>query len=57
MLEEVQDNTGFTFDIPENVPQTPEPTDDELSLIRGDIAQAIAGPYPKFARQVFGIAA
>lgn len=56
-LEEVQDNTGFAFDIPDHVPQTPDPTADELALIRGDIARTIAGPYPKFARQIFGVAA
>ncbi|MDG1970661.1 MAG: hypothetical protein P8I56_06755 [Paracoccaceae bacterium] len=56
-LEEVQDNTGFAFDMPEHVPQTPEPTDADLTLIQSDIADAIAGPYPKFARQVFGKAA
>lgn len=56
-LEEVQDNTGFAFEMPDHVPQTPEPTDADLALIRSDIADAIAGPYPKFARQVFGKAA
>lgn len=53
-VEEVRDNTGFDFDCPADTPQTPEPGPDDLALIRGEIAEAIADPYPKFARQVFG---
>ncbi|MEM7270651.1 MAG: hypothetical protein AAF401_15535, partial [Pseudomonadota bacterium] len=48
---------GFEFDIPEEIAETPDPSDADLSQIRGDIAAAIAGPYPKFAAQVFGAAA
>ncbi|MCM3759906.1 hypothetical protein M3212_03785 [Alkalihalobacillus oceani] len=33
-VEQVQDNTGFELIIPENVPMTTEPTEQELSLIR-----------------------
>ncbi|MEM7544322.1 MAG: CoA-transferase [Pseudomonadota bacterium] len=56
-VEEVRDNTGFAFDIPDHVPETPTPPPDDLALIRGDIAAKIADPYPKFARAVFGIGA
>lgn len=54
-VEEVQDNTGFAFDVPDHVPTTPSPSDSDLALIRGDIAAKIADPYPKFAGTVFGI--
>ena len=51
-LEEVRDNTGFNFDVPEKPASTPLPDDETLSLIRGDVARDIAGPYPQFARTV-----
>lgn len=56
-VEEVRDNTGFDFDCPENVPETETPSDADLALIRGEIAEKIANPYPKFARAVFGVGA
>jgi glutaconate CoA-transferase subunit B len=54
-LEEVLDNTGFDFDRPEVVPQTPTPDADTLALMRGPVAAKIAQVYPLFARDVFGI--
>jgi glutaconate CoA-transferase subunit B len=54
-VEEVQDNTGFTFAIPDVVPITQMPNREALTLIRGPVATAIADPYPKFAAQLFGI--
>ena len=53
-LEEVQDNTGFTFDLPDEVPVTPEPEAGHLRLLRGTLAREIADPYPKFAKRVWG---
>ena len=57
-LEEVRDNTGFDFEVPpesEPVPATPTPDTSRLALIRGEIAAAIADPYPKFATEVLGL--
>lgn len=54
-LEEVHDQTGFDFDAPADVPVTPAPDAQRLALLRGTVAQQIAGVYPAFARQVFGI--
>ncbi len=54
-LEEIRDQTGFDFDIPETVPETETPDDTTLELIRGTVAQAIANPYPAFAREMFGV--
>ena len=53
--ESVHDNTGFDFDCPAKVPQTPPPSPEILALIRGVVGADIAEVYPKFARQVLGI--
>ncbi len=53
-LEEVRDNTGFDFDIPENVPMTPEPEPERLELLRSSIGARIAEIYPDFVTRVFG---
>jgi glutaconate CoA-transferase subunit B len=54
-LEEVLDNTGFAFDLPDNVPETPTPDAAALALMRGPVARKIAQVYPVFGRDVFGI--
>lgn len=35
--QEVRENTGFDIEIPENVPQTPSPSEEDLRLIREEI--------------------
>jgi glutaconate CoA-transferase subunit B len=55
-LEEVRDNTGFAFDVPDRVPTTPMPDPGALALLRGDVAREVAKIYPKFAETVFGVA-
>lgn len=54
-VEEVRDNTGFDFDCPAAVPQTAIPAAATLAQIRGEVAQALAHPYPAFARRMWGI--
>jgi glutaconate CoA-transferase, subunit B len=54
-LEEILDNTGFTFDYGADIPVTPTPEPDRLTLLRGKIAQEIADPYPQFARAMFNV--
>jgi glutaconate CoA-transferase subunit B len=54
-VEEILDNTGFAFDMPDSVPETPAPEADRLALLRGPIAREIADPYPSFAKAVFGV--
>ena len=54
-VEEVQANTGFAFDCPDQVPQTPPPEPDILMLMRETVAHQIADPYPQFAKRVWNI--
>lgn len=56
-VEEVRDNTGFDFDVPDHVPETEMPTRTVLNEIRTEIAAEIAETYPNFAERVFGVAA
>ncbi len=52
-VEEVTANTGFDFDRPETVPETPRPDAETLTLIRGPVAREIARTYPRFAERLF----
>ena len=54
-LEEVRDQTGFDFDLPAEVRATAAPDAARLALLRGSVAQQIAGVYPAFAHQLFGV--
>jgi glutaconate CoA-transferase, subunit B len=54
-VDEVLDNTGFAFDRPDEVPVTPAPSAEVLTLLRGTVAPQLAAIYPKFAAKVFGI--
>jgi glutaconate CoA-transferase subunit B len=56
-LKEVRDHTGFTFDAPATIPETVPPNAQTLELIRTTVARRIADPYPKFAREMFGVTA
>jgi glutaconate CoA-transferase subunit B len=54
-VEDVIENTGFDFDRPAQVPETPAPSPDTLKLMRETVAPQLAEVYPQFARQVFGV--
>jgi glutaconate CoA-transferase subunit B len=54
-LEEVKDNTGFDFDMPERVPVTAVPDSRVLGTIRGGVASQIAETYPQFAERLFRV--
>ena len=56
-VEEVRDETGFDFDCPALIPITAAPDAATLALIRGDVARAIADPYPAFAQRLWKVAA
>jgi len=53
-VEEVIENTGFDFDRPTAVPETPAPSPATLKLMRETVAPQLAEVYPQFAAQVFG---
>jgi glutaconate CoA-transferase subunit B len=53
----VRGDTGFDYDAPADVPPTPTPGEEDLRLLRGPVARAIAADYPEFARRVWGIGA
>ena len=53
-VESVRENTGFDFECPNEVPVTPAPDVQSLSLLRGPIALELAATYPAFAERVFG---
>ena len=54
-VEEVIENTGFDFDRPATVPETPAPSPATLKLMREAVAPQLAEVYPQFAAQVFGV--
>ena len=51
--DDVAAATGFDFECPGDVPETPGPTTEMLDLIRGPLVAEIAETYPKFAAKVF----
>ncbi len=53
-VAEVVENTGFDFDCPASVPETPAPSPATLKLMREVVAPQLAELYPQFAAQVFG---
>jgi glutaconate CoA-transferase subunit B len=54
-LDEVLANTGFELEVPETVVETPVPSLETLTLIRGPVGAAIAETYPRFAAEVLAI--
>ncbi len=53
-VEEVLDNTGFSFERPSEIPTTPPPPPEILTLLRGTVARQLAALYPSFVANVFG---
>jgi len=54
-VEEVIEHTGFDFERPAAVPETPAPSPATLKLMREVVAPQLAEVYPQFAAQVFGV--
>ena len=54
-VEEVTENTGFEFDKPATVPETPAPSPATLTLMRETVAPQLAEVYPQFAAKIFGV--
>ena len=55
-VEEVLEHTGFEFEMPKQVPETPAPSAETLRLMREVLAPQLAEVYPQFAKHVFGAA-
>jgi glutaconate CoA-transferase, subunit B len=53
--EEVRAATGFSFDMPERVPETRLPDAATLALLRGPVATAVSETYPAFAERTWGV--
>ena len=49
--------TGFSFDSPASVPLTPDPSPEDLALLRGPVAADMAANYPDFTQRVWGLTA
>jgi glutaconate CoA-transferase subunit B len=52
-VDDVVASTGFEFDVPADVPETPPPPADWLALLRGPVAAGIGEIYPAFAATAF----
>jgi glutaconate CoA-transferase subunit B len=52
-VKEVRDHTGFDYDTPVSVMQTPTPNTEELQLLRTKVKERIAPDYPEFAARVW----
>ena len=50
---EIREQTGFEFDAPGQVPETPAPSMAELKAIRTEVKPEIAANYPGFAARVW----
>lgn len=48
-LSRVEAATGFDFEAPEDVPETPPAETERLRLIRGSVREELAEVYPRFA--------
>ena len=53
-VAEVAEHTGFDFDLPPGVAETPAPSAQTLELLRTIVAPELAEVYPQFAAGVFG---
>jgi glutaconate CoA-transferase subunit B len=50
----IRENTGFDYDEPAEIPETPDPTPRELTLLRGKVCDDMLEAYPAFCRRVWG---
>jgi glutaconate CoA-transferase subunit B len=53
--EEIVEHTGFAFDRPAEVPETPLPSAETLGILRSVVAPQLVEVYPRFAAEVFGV--
>jgi glutaconate CoA-transferase subunit B len=53
-LETIRAETGFDFDAPDQVAVTPDPSAEELALLRGVVCDEMVETYPDFCARVWG---
>jgi glutaconate CoA-transferase subunit B len=53
--EDVRAATGFDYDAPARVPQTPPPDGATLDILRTRVAREVAETYPGFAKRTWGV--
>jgi glutaconate CoA-transferase subunit B len=51
-LDEIVENTGFSFDLADAVPATPAPGGEMIDALRSRVAAQAADSYPRFAAQL-----
>jgi glutaconate CoA-transferase subunit B len=52
--ESIRLHTGFDYDCPAKVPETPSPSAEQLSALRGPVHDQMRETYPEFCRRVWG---
>jgi glutaconate CoA-transferase subunit B len=52
-VESVRAATGFAFDVADDVAEAPEPTQEDLVLLRGPVRDEMLETYPEFCARVF----
>jgi glutaconate CoA-transferase subunit B len=50
----IAEHTGFAYDAPATVPETPAPSAAELALLRGPVCAEMRETYPAFCARVWG---
>lgn len=55
--DDIEDTTGFDFDVAADLRETKPPNAETLEMIRGEVGAEIAATYPTFARETLGVAA
>ena len=53
-VQSIRAATGFDFDVPDDIPTTPDPTEAELALLRGRVCDEMLETYPDFCARVWG---
>jgi glutaconate CoA-transferase subunit B len=53
-VESIRAQTGFGFDCADAVPETPDPSAEELALLRGQVCDEMLETYPEFCARVWG---
>ncbi len=51
---EIAAQTGFAYETPPEIPETPPPTPAELALLRGPVCAEMRATYPGFCARVWG---